>query len=53
MQYFECCQIIGSEQFRHHESSIKAEETQKRRQGHSGSVVVALSINHRVAAEAL
>ena len=39
--------------FSRHESSIKAEETLIKRQERSGSVVVVLFINQRVAAEAL
>ena len=39
--------------FSRHESSIKAEETLIKSQERSGSVVVVLFINQRVAAEAL
>ena len=42
LKCFECWQIIDRAKFSRHESSIKAKETQIKRQERSGSVVVVL-----------
>ena len=51
MNWFESWQISGRTFFSRHESSIKAEEMQIKRQERSITVIVVLFVNYRVAAE--